>query len=151
MPEIDSEEKGKVFISFSDKLLLDKNVFSEYAVNLLCEAYVHDFAVLDEIGGVELLKPQFRKALYDFLESKVPCIGVLKTEESAKKLQERLSMENDYRSTYEKLLEFLKKDPDTLLVKMTGRGDMEAYKQVKAWAQEYAEEKRLICGNYMKQ
>ena len=56
----------------------DNEVFRDEAVRLLQEAEYYPFAVLDEIGGFELVIPQFRAQLASFLSSPVPCVGVLK-------------------------------------------------------------------------
>ena len=38
--------------------------------------------LLDEIGGVEMLIPEFREELYEVLNGEIPCLGVLKLEVS---------------------------------------------------------------------
>ena len=40
--------------------------------------------LLDEIGGHEMICVEFRQALYEILESDIPCIGVVKLQESAR-------------------------------------------------------------------
>ena len=61
----------------------DNEVFRVEAVRLLQEAPYYPFAVLDSIGGFELVIPQFREALAAFLSSSVPCIGILRPLEEA--------------------------------------------------------------------
>lgn len=42
--------------------------------------------LLDEIGGHELGCDEFREILYQLLESDIPCIGVIKLNENAKRM-----------------------------------------------------------------
>ena len=71
---------GEVFLDVSGSSPIVKpEVFSGFGISLLCGNVV----ILDEIGGLELLSPEFSGALYRLLESDVPIIGVLKSPESA--------------------------------------------------------------------
>lgn len=47
--------------------------------------------LLDEIGGAELLHTAFRDALYEVLSGDIPCIGVIKLEESAAHMMDTAS------------------------------------------------------------
>lgn len=53
----------------------DNEVFRNDGVRLLSEAELYPFSVIDEFGGYEILIPQFREALSEFLSSEQPCIG----------------------------------------------------------------------------
>lgn len=57
-------------------------VFAETAIRYLKDGKGKKLILLDEIGGIELLIPEFREALYGILEEGVPCLGVLKLEQS---------------------------------------------------------------------
>lgn len=61
-------------------------VFADTAVRLLLESREKKLILLDEIGGVELLSPEFRRELYRVLEGDVPCLGVLKLESSSRNM-----------------------------------------------------------------
>lgn len=61
-------------------------VFAEYGVSLLERAAGRDLILLDEIGGSELLVPEFHRALYRLLAGSTPCIGVVKLNEKARSM-----------------------------------------------------------------
>ena len=72
------------FLDYSvDPPVRDNEVFRSEGVRLLNEAPYYSFALLDEIGGYELLIPEFRHALEELLNSETPIIGVLKGRENA--------------------------------------------------------------------
>ena len=80
---------GEIFLDVSGSSPTVKpEVFSGFGISLLCGNVV----ILDEIGGIELLSPEFSGALYRLLESDVPIIGVLKSAESAKKMVKALGL-----------------------------------------------------------
>ena len=72
------------FLDYSvDPPVRDNEVYRSEGVRLLNEAPYYSFALLDEIGGYELLIPEFRHALEELLNSETPIIGVLKGRENA--------------------------------------------------------------------
>ena len=66
----------------------DNELFREKAIELLAQAEYYPYAMIDEFGGYELLIPQFRGALANFLNLSIPIIGVLKDAESVKSDQD---------------------------------------------------------------
>ena len=115
----------------------DNEVFRLEAVRLLQEAEYYPFAVLDEIGGFEMVIPQFRSQLGTFLSSSVPCIGVLKTMGGVEELRERFGLGEKYSALACRLREALDADPDTLVLDLSSRGDPAAEKAVRDWARQY--------------
>ena len=116
----------------------DNEIFRVEAVRLLQEAEYYPFAVLDEIGGFELVIPQFRAQLSAFLSSPVPCIGVLKASSGVEELRGRFGLGEKYTALAALLRETLERDGDTLVLDLCGRGDERALRAVNAWAAEYA-------------
>lgn len=116
----------------------DNEVFRVEAVRLLQEAEYYPFAVLDEIGGFELVIPQFRAALAAFLSSPVACLGVLKSLENAEELRERFGLGEKYTAMAQRLHEALRADRDTLLLEVSCRGDERARQLVTQWAESWA-------------
>ena len=90
----------------------DNEVFRDEAVRLLQEAEYYPFAVLDEIGGFELVIPQFRAQLASFLSSPVPCVGVLKAPTGVEELRERFGLGEKYTALARRLRAALDEDPD---------------------------------------
>ncbi len=122
----------------SDPPTRDNEVFRSDAVRLLREAEYYPFAVLDEIGGFELVIPQFRAQLGVFLSSSVPCVGVLKAPAGVDELRERFGLGEKYPALWRRLRESLEGDPDTLLIDTSGRGDERAERALREWAALYA-------------
>ena len=115
----------------------DNEVFRGEAVRLLQEAEYYPFAVLDEIGGFELVIPQFRTQLGAFLSSPTPCIGVLKSPAGVEELQARFGLGEKYAALARRLREALDAAPDTLVLDTAGRGDIRAEQAVREWVERY--------------
>ena len=120
-----------------DPPLRDNEVFRGEAVRLLQEAEYYPFAVLDEIGGFELVIPQFRTQLGAFLSSPTPCIGVLKSPAGVEELQARFGLGEKYAALARRLREALDAAPDTLVLDTAGRGDIRAEQAVREWVERY--------------
>lgn len=127
------------FLDFTEREpRLDLQVFSTVGVRLLEQAAQHPFAVLDEIGGIELLEERFCAGLKRFLAGDTPCIGVMKGTGPAGMLVERLGLTAQYEAAHRRLYQFLEQDPDTLFIETTGRYDEQTRYQVGQWVEEYA-------------
>ena len=96
------------------------------------------YAVLDEIGGFELLCPDFYEALTRFFFSGTPCVGVLKALPSAEELTRRVDLPPEYLEAAYELHGLLASDPDTLILETTGRYDFNAEGALRHWTEEYA-------------
>lgn len=93
------------------------DVFKYHGVKLLKEASDYPLILLDEIGGTELLVPEFRQALYDVLSGEIPCIGVLKEAGKAQFMTSTTgSGENVLRCNYE-LRNFLQELPSCRILR----------------------------------
>ena len=124
----------ETFLDFaSGKPEVDLAVFSE--------SYLHGkVLVLDEIGGIELLNPEFASALEAVLNSHVPILGVIKGEGPAGALIEKLGLAEEYRCAADRLLQQLRRDPDTLVYECT-QYDENALLLARQWAEEYLHDK----------
>lgn len=133
-----SEIRGRRFLDFSgDGAERDDSVFTGYGAKLLGEAEEHSFAVLDEIGGLELMLPEFYSALTAFLETKTPCVGVLKSQRAAGELAGRMALGGDYLKKYLEFCELLQRDSETEILETFGRGDSNAAGALRLWARRY--------------
>lgn len=131
-------EHAQTFLDFTQGTLCrNPAVFSGLGVQLLQEALDSPFAVADEFGGVELLLPDFSRALQNLLFQDVPCIGVLKNQEASTALIQRMRLGDDYRIAYHTLREQLESDPNTEILETTGRYDERAWNEVARWVQCY--------------
>ena len=112
--------------------------FSVFAARLLDEASERPFVIIDEIGGFELLIPEFMKAFEKFLISKTPCIGVLKSLPSSEKLSKTAELSTEYLKAAKDLHLRLASEPDTEILQTFGRGDENALRKLKCWKEKYA-------------
>lgn len=92
--------------------------------------------VLDEIGGIELLNPEFTAALEAVLCSEVPILGVIKGEGPAGKLIDALGLTETYELAVSKLRQQLRNDPNTVVYACT-QYDENALQLARQWAEEY--------------
>ncbi len=127
------------FLDYSGpKAEKDNEVFRSQGVRLLREAEYYPFVLLDEIGGFEMLIPQFRDALAELLNSELPIIGVLKGPENAAAIRSRFGLGDKFTLLTDNLRSVLDRDGDTVLLQVKGPGDPVASRIAKAWAEEYA-------------
>ncbi len=116
---------------------MDLEVFSGLGVRCLERACERTFSVLDEIGGVELLDASFMDALASYLRGEQPCIGVMKGPGPAGKLVEMMGLSARYELARRALYDYLKHDPNTLLLETTGWEDDHARNTVREWVAEF--------------
>ena len=115
----------------------DNEVFRSQGVRLLQEAEYYPFVLLDEIGGFEMLIPQFRNALAELLNSDLPIIGVLKGPENAAAIKSRFGLGDKFTMLTDNLRTVLGRDEDTVVLKVKSPGDPVASRIARAWAEEY--------------
>lgn len=116
----------------------DNEILRTEGARLLREAAWYPFSVLDAIGGFELLIPQFREALADFLSAEQPFVGVLIPRKEAEALCRRLGLGERVKMNMDQLWKALRADPDTLIVELSGLSRRRAQRSLEQWAQEYA-------------
>ena len=116
----------------------DNEVFRGDGVKLLEEAAWYPFAVLDALGGFELLIPQFRNALAELLSSPLPLVGVLMAKKEAEALCRRLGLGERVQANIARLWEALKQNSDTLIVDASGLSHRRALRCLEQWVGEYA-------------
>ena len=127
--------KRETFLDFSSgKPEVHLEVFQDLAASLLAG----DVLILDEIGGIELLCPEFSAALEAVLASDVPILGVMKGEAPAGALIRALGLTEEYETASEALRNRLRKDENTLLYEC-GQFDEQALRLARAWVKEYAD------------
>lgn len=98
------------------QLKKDNEVFRIEAVRLLDEAVCYPFALVGVLGGFELVIPQYRAALTAFLNSPLPCVAFLRTEEDALLLGQLLGLSDRYSSYLRQFRSALADAPNTLLL-----------------------------------
>ena len=127
----------EIFLDLRQKPPVRHNeVFTQTAAHLLHQPA--PFFLLDEIGGMELLLPEFRTALDAFLASDVPCIGVLKGMQNSLALTKTTNLPEAYLSAAEDLRHRLEADPHTQILEISCRDDEAARQIIAGWVEEYA-------------
>lgn len=123
----------ETFLDFSSgKPILNLEIFS----SLGTDALRGDVLILDEIGGIELLVPEFVSAFEEILGSDIPILGVIKGEGPASALINTLGLTAQYEAAVSRLREMLKRDTDTLLYECS-QYDKKALFLAGQWAEEY--------------
>ena len=118
---------------------IDLEIFSGVGLDYLRRASERRFAVLDEVGGVELLNDRFMDEFARYLQGSQPCIGVMKGPGPAGKLVEMMGLTVRYELARRALYEHLQSDPNTLLLETTGVDDEAVRNAVREWVAEYAQ------------
>ena len=113
-------------------------VFRQTGSRLLEETLWYPFALLDELGGYELVIPEFAAALERFLRSGLPCVGALRSPEDAELLRSLLGLSDRYPKKLEALLAALRRDPDCRVVELREDKADEVRALLTAWAEHYA-------------
>ena len=131
-------ERWQILDYSCEKPAKDNEVFRNQGVRLLGEAAYYPFAGLDEIGGFEMLIPQFRNALAELLNSDLPIIGVLKGPESALSIKHRFGLGDKFTMLTDNLRTVLTRDSDTVVLEVKTPGDPVARRIAETWAREYA-------------
>lgn len=123
----------EVFLDFSKGFPeVHMEVFSDFAVRMLRG----NILILDEIGGVELLCPEFMAALESVLHSDVPILGVMKGEGPSDTLLKTLGLTKQYAAAADRLRQWMEEDPDTCLYRC-GQFDETAVELARKWVEEY--------------
>ena len=113
-------------------------VFRQTGVRLLEEAVWYPFALLDELGGYELVIPEFAAALDAFLRTGLPCVGALRSPEDAELLRSLLGLSDRYTKKLEDFLAALRRDPDCRVVELREDNAEQLRALLEAWAERYA-------------
>lgn len=112
-------------------------VFRAYGVQLLDEAQYYPFSVIDEFGGFEIIVPQFRAKLAEFLSYDQPIIGVIKGPENAEQLRRSLGLGEKYTAFYGRLKAALEGSSQTIIIDLSSTCSDTAKSLVSQWADEY--------------
>lgn len=133
-----SGQNARFLEMVNGKPLTHLEVFSQMGIRLLEQAQNRPFAVLDELGGAELLDDSFVRALVPLLRGDTPCIGVVKGTGSAGKTVGVMGLNLRYELARRVMFDYMLKDPDTMVLETTGLSDEKAMELVHQWAEEYA-------------
>ena len=121
---------GHIFLDFSTgKPEVDLSVFANVDLS-------GPVLILDEIGGIELLNPDFVTMLDEVLKADIPMIGVIKGEGPAGALIDALGLTEEYQRKAQQLRQQLADDPDTLVYHCR-QFDETALHFAKQWVEAY--------------
>ena len=103
-----SPHLSDVFLYFDgNKTKMTSEIFVDTAIKYLRKSQGKKLILLDEIGGVEMLMPEFRAQLYEVLEGEIPCLGVLKLETSNRNMCSNANINHECVDYHLQLREFL--------------------------------------------
>ena len=135
--------KEQRFLDFTKKPPIRMEVFQCLGVWCLEHTTEYSFVVLDEIGGIELLDEDFSRAIYDFFNCDVPCIGVVKGNGPASGMIQALGLSERYEQERKRLWHTLESMEQVQVVEMSGWDDVHAKQAVQQWIQKYG--RRDMC------
>ena len=115
---------------YKDKTEKNPDVFKYYGVELLEQAHNYPLILLDEIGGAELLVPEFKEKLYEILRGPVPCIGVIKLSEKAKFMKKEAGYGSDVVTFNNELRDYITSLPGSRIINFTRETRDEAKKEI---------------------
>ena len=95
----------------------DLSIFQTTAITLLNEKT--PLKCLDEIGGTELLVPEFSDALYALLKSNTRCVGVIKSPQNLTSMMTRVEMKRQEAITLQKLHKDMTQQFHSVIVELT--------------------------------
>ena len=106
-----------VFIEWTEQGF-HKNLdfFQTTGMDILRSSAESRLLLLDEIGGVELLVPEFMKEILDCINGPVPCIGVLKSRRNLESMKTRIPIQTDPHKLLQDLEEKLEKRSDGRII-----------------------------------
>lgn len=98
-----------------------KEVFANWASSLLDQEQERGYPLflLDEIGGIELGLPRFKKTLYRLLQSEYPCIGTYKQEQNSRSQSQSMDTGIDYQQNRSELAALIASEGGRILT-LTG-------------------------------
>ena len=115
----------------------DNEVFRHTAAELLRQSEYYHFSVVCGLGGFELVIPEYRAELGNFLSSRLPCAGTIITEAHAGELRALLGLGERYSALYRQLRIALENAADALTVDVCSVGADAAEDVLRRWAAEY--------------
>ena len=133
-----SGQQGNFLEIIDGKSVTHLEVFSQLGATLVQRAQNKPFAVLDELGGAELLDDSFMEALVRLIKSKTPCIGVVKRYAPGGRTVGGMGLSVRYELARKVLQEYISRDSDTMLVETSGMDDAEIMALIQQWVDEYA-------------
>ena len=111
-------EASDLFIKKSDTgWKKDLSIFQTTAITLLNEKT--PLKCLDEIGGTELLVPEFLNTLYALLKSDVCCVGVIKSPQNLTSMMTRVEMKKQEAITLQKLHKDMTQQFHSVIMELT--------------------------------
>lgn len=127
----------EVYLRFGAEIRWDNEVFRQTGTRLLQEAAWYPYAVLDAIGGFELVIPQFRAALTELLNAELPLLGVLLSPREAEAQRKLLGLSERESLNTQQLHRALRADPDTEILEFGGLGALTTKGKLRRWMEEY--------------
>ena len=113
--------------------------FRQTGVRLLREAVWYPYALLDELGGYELVIPEFSAELQIYLNTPHPCLGALRSLEDAELLRGLLGLSDRYPAKLHTLLDSLERAKDCEVIELRDDNTGEVRSLLEQWCAEYAE------------
>lgn len=113
----------------------DEERFFAAAMECLQDYEEKKLILLDEIGGIELASAPFMRLLQRIFESGIPCMGVLKSDESFAKMADTLDTGRSLLERRRELMQGIEKHPGKIFT-LTGENRAEIKTALKNFAKD---------------
>ena len=121
MPNVFLERTG-------ERAVTHMSVLTDHTLPLLREPAA--FYLLDEIGGAELLLPEWKEQLYHMFSSETPCIGVWKSEDNCWKLRKKNAA---FAESYQEMRDWILAQPQIRLLRVTPENREVLREEIQNW------------------
>ena len=123
-----------MFIENGDGVFrFNKDFFRTTTLDMIKDDPRKKLYLLDEIGGTELLVPEFVDAIKHRLDSDVPCIGVWKASGNSMHMKRELCPGHEYDEAYSKLYGYINAHPNVTLLEVPERSGTRMREAVREW------------------
>lgn len=109
-------------------------IFLEKGIGLLQNIEGYPYLITDEIGGVELLEPDFFLLLTELFSKNIPCIGVLKSRENSRHLVSAIGSDV-YSQRYAEFRKILRANSKVDIVFMKQRDEPKVVRKIDEFIQ----------------
>lgn len=117
----------------------DESVLRTFTLQRVLRNLEYPFFILDEIGGLELMLPEFSEALLGLVNSGRPMVGVWKSPENSERMALNLHLGDSYAKIYQRVRRELLGNPLVTLTKIEEGGGAAWKKALSTWCDTYVE------------
>jgi len=128
---------AQCFLRFSGEAIRNNDAFRHYGKELLEQSVFYPFAVLNVVGGFELIIPEFRETLENLLSEDIPVLGYLICLEDVKNIQKLFGLSDKFLRSAEEFHGKIENSCNTEIIDTQDYSDEEIREIILQWKREY--------------